>query len=409
MVRISTSGGQRQEDTHSCYSIDEDGYLWSWGYNGYGQLGHTGTSNLNYPKRLDDGTPTSRFGGKAVEGIWSAGQEYTWCHAVDEDGDLWSWGYNGYGQLGDGTTTDRAVPTLIDTGTWVSGTRGEIRKIQQCGGGSYSSSAILTDTGQIWVTGYNAQGWHAMDNTTTLNSFTRCTFGPGSATWVGHADNVVGSTKAVNIWYTGNGNHVQMWIRDDLGYTWVCGRNHNNIFGNYAGDSTNSSKPVLCYVSLPDTTTQKGIAGANIRVHLRNVRNMGNWHREDSTYDGGFAVVVTDEGHSFVNGKANYGCGSTGRSSGDTKDFSDGSHGLDLQANGWWQPVRAASFAQGHFVDVVGTGHYQSDDPHPMTLWQTDRNRCMKAGRATRGAGQHISSWSHEGHVHPYIMEGVYN
>ena len=123
----------------------------------------------------DDGTtntPKSRFGEKAVVGIWAAGQEYGWCHAVDEDGDLWSWGYNGYGQLGDGTTTSRNVPTLIDTGTWITATRGEITKIQMCGGGSYSSTAILTSTGQVWVTGYNAQGWHGMDNTTTF--FTLC-------------------------------------------------------------------------------------------------------------------------------------------------------------------------------------------------------------------------------------------
>ena len=411
MVRIATSGGQRQEENHHCVSIDEDGYVWTWGYAGYGQLGHANSTSYNYPRRLDNGTPTSRFGGKAVEGIWAAGQEYGWNHAVDEDGDLWSWGYNGYGQLGDGTTTERNVPTLIDTGTWVSGTRGEIRKIQMAGGGSYSSTAILTDTGEIWVTGYNAQGWHCMDNTTTLNSFTRCTFGPGSTGWAAHAQNVVGSTKAVNIWYTGNGNHVNLWIRDDLGYTWVAGRNISENHGNYAGNTTNSSVPELVYVGLPNPVTQKAIAGQTQRVHLRNLKAIGCWFGNDGDYDQMGQAMVTDEGHSFVAGDGDYGCASTGNADSNfvIGDRSDGSHGLEIQNNGWFQPLRAPSHAQGHFVDVQGTGHRQSNDPFWMTLWQTDRNRCMKAGRGNRGNGQHIGSWSHEGSIHPYIMDGVYN
>lgn len=37
------------------------------------------------------------------------------------DRSLWSWGYNYYGQLGDGTNTLKTTPTLIESNTdWVS-------------------------------------------------------------------------------------------------------------------------------------------------------------------------------------------------------------------------------------------------------------------------------------------------
>ena len=33
--------------------------------------------------------------------------------AVGSDGTAWAWGYNGYGQLGDGTTTQRNTPVQV--------------------------------------------------------------------------------------------------------------------------------------------------------------------------------------------------------------------------------------------------------------------------------------------------------
>jgi hypothetical protein len=33
--------------------------------------------------------------------------------AVKTDGTVWTWGHNGYGRLGDGTTTNRAVPVQV--------------------------------------------------------------------------------------------------------------------------------------------------------------------------------------------------------------------------------------------------------------------------------------------------------
>ena len=83
-------------------------YLYSFGRNDYGQLGQ-GTSDLNaHPTPTKVGTSTW----KAVAGGWQHSL------AIDSDGYLYSFGYNDYGQLGLGDTTNRTSPTKVGTSTW---------------------------------------------------------------------------------------------------------------------------------------------------------------------------------------------------------------------------------------------------------------------------------------------------
>ena len=125
-------------------AVRNDGTLWSWGNNGNGQLG--------------DGTTTQRTSPVMIgtESNWlavAAGGVHTL--ALKTDGTLWSWGYNFYGQLGDGTTTQRTTPLQIGTASnWAA----------ICGG-LYHSVAIKQD-GTLWVWGYNSFG-QVGDGTTT--------------------------------------------------------------------------------------------------------------------------------------------------------------------------------------------------------------------------------------------------
>ena len=72
----------------------------------------------------------------------SAGDHFT--IATQTNGTLWAWGDNPYGQLGDGTTTDKRVPTQIGTSTdW-----------KTVSAGYYHSFAIKND-GTLWAWGEN--------------------------------------------------------------------------------------------------------------------------------------------------------------------------------------------------------------------------------------------------------------
>jgi hypothetical protein len=116
-------------------ALKTNGTLWAWGYNEYGQLG--------------DGTTIDRLRPVRVLGTgWAsvtAGLGFT--VGVRKDGALWAWGNNHVGELGDGTTTNRSRPVRIGTGTnWASVSAGGDHTV-----------AVKTD-GTLWAWGWNVYG-----------------------------------------------------------------------------------------------------------------------------------------------------------------------------------------------------------------------------------------------------------
>jgi alpha-tubulin suppressor-like RCC1 family protein len=86
--------------TSHSVAVKEDGSVWTWGYNNFGQLGNGGTASSLTPVAVV-GLPLGATGA-------SAGNTHT--AAVLSDGSVWSWGSNLYGELALGPGTVNAPP-----------------------------------------------------------------------------------------------------------------------------------------------------------------------------------------------------------------------------------------------------------------------------------------------------------
>ncbi|WP_422614016.1 RCC1 domain-containing protein, partial [Bifidobacterium indicum] len=90
-------------------ALTGDGTAYAWGYNYYGQLGRTDVSTGS-----SSATPgrVSTPAGVAFTAI-SAGDSHSL--ALTGDGTAYAWGWNVFGQLGDGTTIQRTTPARVGT------------------------------------------------------------------------------------------------------------------------------------------------------------------------------------------------------------------------------------------------------------------------------------------------------
>lgn len=99
---INTSSASFQ--TH--FLLDTSGNVWAAGLNNQGQLADNSTTTSNYFKIIPGLTTVKEMG-------VSGASTYASMCAITSNGNVYTWGYNGYGQLGTGDTTFRKVVTQI--------------------------------------------------------------------------------------------------------------------------------------------------------------------------------------------------------------------------------------------------------------------------------------------------------
>lgn len=140
--------------THTC-ALLADATVQCWGYNNYGQLGVGDTSNRSSPVAVSGLTNVKKI-------LINRGTAYS-TYALTNDGRIYSWGFNSYGELGVGDTSHRYTPVLIPNLT-------NVTDLSSVGwGGIGSVCATLSDkTVKCW--GYNAQGQLGVGDTSNRYS-----------------------------------------------------------------------------------------------------------------------------------------------------------------------------------------------------------------------------------------------
>jgi alpha-tubulin suppressor-like RCC1 family protein len=202
--------------------LSTTGNLYSTGENTYGALG------------LGDTTNRSVFNKIAISNVaqLSVSQEgndtsAVHCFAVTTSGALYAWGYNAYGQLGDGTTTNRTAPVLISGGALAGKT------ITKCFAfGVVGFSFVIDSDRKLYATGYNGQGQLGLGDTTNRSSFTQvslveadtvCGAGGASATYAAGTSWIVWDGEVYGSGYNLNGEIGDGTILSKTSFTKALG------------------------------------------------------------------------------------------------------------------------------------------------------------------------------------------
>ncbi len=217
-------------------AICADSTVRAWGYNGYGQLGN-GT-------KVEQHTSVPVFG---LTGVTQVAGGLFHSLFVKNDSTVWACGRNPLGPLGDGTSVDRTTPVQV---------QGLSGIVHVAGGGEHS--LFVRSDGTAWACGANASG--QLGDGTNSNRYT--------------AVQVRGLTGIIQV---AGGAEFSLFLQDD-GTVWACGNNSYGQFGN--GTTTSSKVPVK-------------VGGLSSIVQI----SAGEWH----------SLFVMKDGSVYSSGRNQYG------------------------------------------------------------------------------------------------------
>lgn len=137
---------------YTSFAVKNDGSLWAWGSNQYGARGDGSsgdvlTAPVQVPLPVHVVTP-SRQGKHAVASGTGA------YAIIDTEGQVWTWGMNWNGRLGDGTTASRFIPARVKKS---SGSDDYLKGIVSISAAGGTFAAIDADS-NIWTWGAGANG-----------------------------------------------------------------------------------------------------------------------------------------------------------------------------------------------------------------------------------------------------------
>jgi len=236
---ISTASSICVGEHHAC-AVLKNGEMWCWGKNNIGQLGNgiQAGSGTYYT--------TATYSPALVQGVTAtscSGGEYHSC-AVLTSGGVKCWGWNNKGQLGDGTTTDSVNPVPVEGVDGIEATALTVAL------GRHFSCALLTD-GKVMCWGYNSVGQLGNPGITTTVSPTPV--------------EVLLPTSATATRIAAGAYHACALLQDGKVTCW--GNNDVGQLGNPDITTTKSHTPVE--VSLPTSATSIATGWSHTCAYLR--------------------------------------------------------------------------------------------------------------------------------------------
>ena len=247
-------------------ALDADGNVYTWGYNTNGQLGNGTSDSTNYasnPARL----PNQSFQATQISaGSWNA-------LAIDTDGNTWTWGYNGYGQLGDGSTSDKYKPQTVQNPTNTS----QSLKAAQISAGVNHSLAVGQD-GSLWAWGWNSNGQLGIGSTVNQNK----------PALINDPANKAQAFKAVR---SSAGQLHSLAVRRD-GNLWAWGDNQYGQLGNNQTAAKSTAPMAVAFDPAPPVLTGVKFGGIPGTSLYRN--DDGTWSITNPPHDAGHVDVAID-------------------------------------------------------------------------------------------------------------------
>ena len=228
-------------------AIKSDSTVWAWGFNKFGQLGN-GKQNICHI------TPAKVKGSSGVgylNNIIKIACGYYHTIALKSDSTVWAWGYNAYGQLGNGSYQNKLTPVQV----LGPGGIGYLDSIIDIAAGPYHSVALKSD-GTVWTWGDNHYG-ELGDGTTIRRTTPVQVVGPDS---IGYLDSIIaiaaGGAKTIGVGTPTATGYFTVALKSD-GTVWTWGANGYGTLGD--GTDTTRHIPVQvvgpCGVGYLDSIT----------------------------------------------------------------------------------------------------------------------------------------------------------
>jgi alpha-tubulin suppressor-like RCC1 family protein len=177
----------------SACAITNAGTLMCWGYNEQGFLG--------------DGTFTNRFVPTQIPGLSNvvdiAANGAETC-VVLQNGTAKCWGYNMFAQLGDGTRDDSIVPVEVSDAT-------NARQIATSG----VHGCLLSNSGSVWCWGYNGLGALGVGNNFDRMTATRVVALPEIESVSAGSEHTCALSKSGSVFCWGNNRFGQLGVNVD--------------------------------------------------------------------------------------------------------------------------------------------------------------------------------------------------